>query len=167
MVRKIEPWGFSQHVVFGIYNVFYAGLTTVRTPIFAFHYSSKWTSYGYYPPCHHINIHYSQMESSWSISAKWCDTKLHCVNSRRRHWQELHQGLYQHWVKCWKLAPYHFAVAAVMTSQGPFANEYILQTHEDGKYMIITLLGMRNNIHKGITTLDAFSEVRSPISCKE
>ena len=54
-----------------------------------------------------------------------------------------------------------------MTSQGPFANEYILQTHEDGKYMIITLLGMRNNIHKGITTLDAFSEIGSPISCKE
>jgi len=62
---------------------------------------------------------------------------------------------------------YHFAVAAVTTSQGPFANEYILQTLEDGKYMIISLLGTRNNIHKGITTLDAFSEIGGPISCKE
>jgi len=32
---------------------------------------------------------------------------------------------------------YHFAVAAVTTSQGPFANEYVLQTHEDGKKCLL------------------------------
>ena len=35
---------------------------------------------------------------------------------------------------------YHFAVAAVTTSQGPFANEYVLQTHEDGKKCLFGLL---------------------------
>ena len=29
---------------------------------------------------------------------------------------------------------YRFAVAAVTISQGPFTNEYVLQTLEDGKY---------------------------------
>ena len=29
---------------------------------------------------------------------------------------------------------YHFAVAAVTISQGPFAYEYVLQTLEDGEY---------------------------------
>ena len=29
---------------------------------------------------------------------------------------------------------YHFAVAAVTISQGPFTYEYVLQTLEDGKY---------------------------------
>ena len=62
---------------------------------------------------------------------------------------------------------YSLVISAVTIAPGPYSQVYTVQMPEDGKYMIITLLGMRNNIHKGITTLDAFSEVRSPISCKE